>query len=116
MVPLEDHKKWFAARLKDPHSRIYIGLAGKDKVGLMRFEGEDDHVVVTTNVNPLYRGMGVGTTIMGLATRDAYEELKKPIVAKIRNDNIASIKVCAKNGYVIREKTKDITYMYFTGE
>lgn len=115
-VPLEDHKKWFAVKLKDPHSRIYIGVAEKNKVGMMRFDVEDDHIVVTTHVNPLYRGIGVGTKIMALTTRDAYEKFKKPIIAKIRNDNVASIKMCAKNGYIIKEKTKDTTYMQFSGD
>lgn len=112
-VPLEDHKKWFASKIKDPSSRLYIGISGKDKVGLMRFDVEGDHVVVTTNINPAYRGMGIGTRIMGLTTGKTYEEFRKPIIAKIKNDNIASIKMCANNGYIITKRTKDITYMCF---
>ena len=115
-VPIEDHKKWFASKLKNPSSRLYIGVSGKNKVGLMRFEIEKDNVIVTTNVNPAYRGMGVGTKIMNLTTVKVYKEFRKPIIAKIKNDNIASIKMCANNGYIVKKKTKEITYMCFAKE
>jgi RimJ/RimL family protein N-acetyltransferase len=88
-------------------------MSGRKKIGLMRLEIEDDRVLVGTNVNPAYRGMGVGSKIMGLTTRRVFEELGKSIVAEIRSDNIASIKMCAKNGYVIERQEKNITYMRY---
>jgi len=115
-VPLEDHIKWFKSRLRDPNTRLYIGVSGKNKIGLMRFDIGEDIIKVGTNVNPAFRGMGAGSRIMGLTTGKIYREFKKPIVAEIRDDNIASIKMCAKNGYVIERKIKGITYMYFNGD
>ncbi|MDP3789218.1 MAG: GNAT family N-acetyltransferase [Candidatus Omnitrophota bacterium] len=115
-VPLEDHIKWFKSKLKDPKTRLYIGISGKNKVGLMRFDIGGDIIKVGTNVNPAFRGMGVGSRIMDLTTGRIYREFKKLIVAEIRNDNIASIKMCAKNGYAIERKAKGITYMYFNGD
>ena len=115
-VPLKDHMKWFKSKLKDPNTRLYIWTSGRNKVGLMRFDIGKDIIKVGTNVNPAFRGMGAGSRIMGLTTGKIYREFKKNIVAEIRNDNIASIKMCAKNGYVIKRKARGITYMYFNGD
>lgn len=115
-VSLEDHIKWFKSRLKDPKTRLYIGISGKNKIGLMRFDIGEGIIKVGTSVNPAFRGMGAGSRIMGLTTGKIYREFERPIVAEIRDANIASIKMCRKNGYVIEKNTKGITYMYFNGD
>lgn len=114
-VPFQNHKKWFVARLIDPDTRIYIGLYRKNKVGLMRFDIGPRHIIVTTNINPKFRGMGVGTRIMALTTGDIFRKFKRPIRAIIKNFNIASIRMCEKNGYRITRRTRDVTYMRYDG-
>lgn len=111
----EEHMRWFGSKVKDPNTRLYMAVSGNSKVGLMRFHIDKNSVLVGVNVNPLFRGMGIGTKIIGLATSRVFREIKRPIIAEVKNRNTASRKAFAKNGYVVKRKTKKITYMCFEG-
>ena len=112
-IPYENHKTWFEAKLKNTDTRIYVATWGKYKVGVLRFEIEKDFIEIGTNVNPAFRGKGFGTKIIGLGARKMYKETKKPVIARIKNDNVASIKMCAKNRFFLQKKENDISTLCF---
>lgn len=114
-VPLDTHKRWFAEKLRSSSSMIWIGVRGGRKVGLMRFDVEPKRVIVTVNVNPKYRGRGIGTKLVGITTDRVFRSVRKPILAKIRSHNLASIRVFGCNGYMISKRTGKITYMRYAG-
>ncbi|MBN2452718.1 MAG: GNAT family N-acetyltransferase [Candidatus Omnitrophica bacterium] len=115
-VSLEDHKRWFAKKMKDPRSKLYIGIAGDRKVGMVRFDAGEDCAVISVSVDPAYRGMGLGSKMVGLTSAGALREFGKPIVARIKSDNMASIRIFAKNGYNIKDSANGVTCMCFDGK
>lgn len=112
-VPLDTHKRWFAEKLRSSSSMIWIGVQGGKKVGLMRFDVEPKRVVVTVNVNPKYRGRGIGTKLVGMTTGRIFRLFGKPILAKIKSRNLASIRVFGINGYMVSRKTGEVIYMRY---
>jgi hypothetical protein len=116
-VSLEEHKKWFYSKLgKCSDTELFIAMLGKDKVGVMRFEIGEESILIGTNINPAFRGMGIGTRIMGMTMPGIYRKYKRPIMGELNNDNIASLKMCARNGFVVKEKKKRTTVIIFSGD
>ena len=107
-ISWQEHKKWFYSKIKDPNTKIYVATLGKDKIGVIRFEIEDDSAKVSVNLNPDFLGKGLGSKIIKLGTKKFLQEAKvrKGIAAEIKEDNIASKKVFSKAGYVIEKEMK----------
>ncbi|MDD5005724.1 MAG: GNAT family N-acetyltransferase [Candidatus Omnitrophica bacterium] len=112
IISWDTHKKWFYSRINSPRTHIYIACSGKDKIGLIRFDSNSDYISVSVNLNPVFLGKGLGTRIIKLGTQKILhgkKETNKPIIAKIKNDNIISQKAFFKAGYKLFKKTKDRT-------
>lgn len=108
VISWQEHKEWFYSKIKDPNTKIYVATLGKDKIGVIRFEIEDDSAKVSVNLNPDFLGKGLGSKIIKLGTKKFLQEAKvrKGIAAEIKEDNIASKKVFSKAGYVIEKEMK----------
>lgn len=105
-VPWREHKKWFTSKIKDPETKIYIAMCGKHKIGVIRFEIENDVVRISINLNPDFLGKGLGSKVIRQGTEKFYKETKskKPIIAEIKKDNIAIQKALDRAGYSFREE------------
>lgn len=114
-VSWQEHKKWFALKINEPQSRIYIAKMGKDKIGVMRFEVKSGIVKVSVNLNPDFFGQKLGRWIIKRGTEKFLREMKttKPVIAEIQKDNIVSQKAFAKAGYeIIKEGKEKTIYEY----
>ena len=112
-VSWQEHKRWFASKIKDSHIKIYIAMLGEDKIGVIRFESESNFAKVSINLNPDFFGRGFGSKIIQLGTEKFLNESigVKPIIAEIKKDNIASQKAFEKAGYECTEVTgKKLVY------
>ena len=98
----ETHKSWFSKSLKNPERSVYI-LEDKEKkaLGIIRCDlNQDNTKTLSWNINPSNRGQGYG----GLILKIFMESNEGNFIAEIKEDNIASIKMAEKNGFVQHSK------------
>jgi len=100
-VSWDEHKRWFDAKSEDANADVYIACCGEEKVGTVRFDDVGGSVKVSVMLNPDYLNKCLGSKVIGLAVGEYKNKIKtgKPIIAEIRNDNIASIKAFTKAGF-----------------
>lgn len=110
IIHLEDHKRWFAERLNDPQSQIYIAetcsrnatphSACPCSVGQVRFQLNARSAVISIGVAPELRGKGWGASLVTFATRAlARDRLVDRIDAFVKPHNAASIRLFQKCGF-----------------
>jgi len=91
-IKLEDHLKWLEKHLseiyiiEDADNLLYDGIAYGD----IRFEGDE----IAIKLDPKFRGAGIGSRALHLAMK-----MKKHLVAKIVNGNIASMNLFTSCGF-----------------
>lgn len=117
VIPFEEHKNWFTNALNDNSKRIHLGINETgENVGVVRIEKKQaGFFEIGINIAPEQRGKGYGTLLIREASEKALSEgFCSKIVAKIRKENVSSVKVFEKAGY--KGKTEidgDIIAMYF---
>jgi RimJ/RimL family protein N-acetyltransferase len=127
-ISWEGHTRWFADRLQDPQSAIYIGesLDGKvgkkgaeNPVGVVRFQINDDSAVLSVNVAPELRGQGWGRELILFSTRALVRSRSvRRIDAFVKPDNRASVRLFEASGFrrAGREVVADQDALLFTWE
>jgi UDP-2,4-diacetamido-2,4,6-trideoxy-beta-L-altropyranose hydrolase len=106
----EEHTRWFAERLQDAHSVIYIGeSATGEPVGLVRFQIKDEIAVLSVNVAAEFRGEGWGRVLIAFSTRTMVRTLAmrtpvsgssiRRIHAFVKPENQASVRLFETSGF-----------------
>lgn len=99
-IPWHSHQNWFAAKLADPHCRLWIAEHQGQAVGVVRVDGERHHGTISTALAPEARGLGYGRRLLELACRRYCGETGQTAVhAAILADNFASLKAFAAAGF-----------------
>jgi UDP-2,4-diacetamido-2,4,6-trideoxy-beta-L-altropyranose hydrolase len=98
-VPFTEHERWFAASLTKPDRRIYIGLVGDEKVGMVRFDrvpnSEHAHIV-SIAISPEFRRRGLGRALLEAAIG---EMAPGRFDAEIKTENVISKKLFEACGF-----------------
>ncbi len=94
-IPWEAHKEWFAERLADPTTSLFIVECGGESVGTVRIErrGEEDQISIA--LTPSARGRGIGVAAIAEAARQHAGWL----VALVRPDNTESARAFERAGF-----------------
>jgi RimJ/RimL family protein N-acetyltransferase len=119
-ISWEGHTRWFAERLQDPQSVIYIGenSAGAP-VGLVRFQINDESVMLSVSVAPKFRGKGWGRELITFSTRTlARARSVQKIDALVKPENQASVRLFEASGFLLagKERVADQDALLFTWE
>jgi len=88
--------------LQDKNKIILIVLKGTIPVGVVRFDIEQENQVAEININiaPRKRGKGIGSSSIKIGCQYVFHQLKlTKIIAKIKKENISSIKAFSKVGF-----------------
>ncbi len=105
-IPWDEHRIWFGKKQVD---RDCIWLMAEnqfgEKMGVARFEKNNADAIISVNVKPGFRGVGLGSRLIKTATA-AYIEKghAEKTIALIKPDNRSSVKAFQTAGY-IQEKT-----------
>jgi RimJ/RimL family protein N-acetyltransferase len=97
-IAADDHARWFAGRLGDPHGRFWIVLLDATPIGVVRIDREREPSLgrISIVLDPSVRGRGLGRRVIGLAcAADG-----GPIVAEILADNLVSRTAFEAAGFV----------------
>lgn len=119
-ISWEDHARWFAERLQDPNSVIYIGENAADEpVGVVRFQIKGESAVLSVNVAPEFRGRGWGKELIAFATHALVRARSaRRVDALVKPDNQASVRLFEANGFrrAGTERVADQDALLFTWE
>jgi UDP-2,4-diacetamido-2,4,6-trideoxy-beta-L-altropyranose hydrolase len=103
-VPLSDHARWFARRLRslDP---VWIVEENGDPVGIVRLDGARISIALAAEV----RGRGIGREAIAIACQRA----NQPVVAEVASENTASRRCFEACGFVPVEDGRElVTYRW----
>lgn len=100
-IKFEEHEVWFNKKIEDPQtSIIVITNLKKEKVGMIRFDKDKKKAIVSINLNPKYRGKGLGKESLRLAIKKYFNNFDvEEIVAKIDPKNVVSQNLFFKLGF-----------------
>jgi RimJ/RimL family protein N-acetyltransferase len=105
-IPLAEHSRWFAARLADPGTRLWVAEASGDPAGQIRFQRDGDTVWISFSVDARFRGRGIGGFLLREGVRLLKEESPWPtlrIRGAVKKSNLASRKAFLRSGYIESE-------------
>jgi len=97
----EEPRAWFASVLADPGILYFIAVDRHDRpVGQARFRIESDHAVISVLLEPTSRNQGLGSRVIGIATRRLFSMTPvQEVHAFIKTGNESSFRAFAKAGY-----------------
>jgi UDP-2,4-diacetamido-2,4,6-trideoxy-beta-L-altropyranose hydrolase len=101
VVAWEGHQRWFAQKLLDPQSVIYIGEDQEGKaVGVVRFSLAEDRAILSVSVAPESRGAGWGRELITLSTQTLTRSRSpRRVEAFVKPENHASIRLFESSGF-----------------
>ncbi|MCK5541068.1 MAG: UDP-2,4-diacetamido-2,4,6-trideoxy-beta-L-altropyranose hydrolase [Desulfobacterales bacterium] len=102
VIPWEEHAEWFAKKLKDNESYVFIAEnENNTSVGQIRFELNKDTANISYLVQRDYRRLGIGETIIRIGIQKLVDLIEQPITfsSEVRPENIASQKIFEKIGF-----------------
>lgn len=89
-VSEEEHEAWFAAKLEDPTTEIWIGEEDATPIGQVRLDLEEgDVAVVDIAVAPDRRGQGLGIRLLEMVVTQQSLPARR-MRAVVRRENAAS--------------------------
>jgi len=98
------HKDWFSKVYNNNDHLILIGVKENKKIGMVRFDRlTEDSFEININIAPESRGKGLGRIIL----RESLSWVNGKVVAKIKNNNISSIKAFKFAGFQITCENND---------
>lgn len=119
-VRWENHEQWMERSLMNKNRYLYIGLTEKHiPFGLVRLDKESNgknRYTISINLAKKWRQKKLAKTLLTKATRKISTELKDTIViiAKIKNQNIASKGLFSSAGYKEVQRIEDQYTIYET--
>ena len=101
IVLYEEHRNWFENSLINVNRKLYIGEVAGSKIGICRFDlnATDSSVEVSINMNPTSRGCGFGKKFLASCVELYLKDNQHNLLAKIKPDNIASLKIFKSSGF-----------------
>lgn len=105
-----DHEKWFSQSLKDPDRILLLGVLDDQKVGICRFDLKPNRLEaeISINLNPLMRGKKLASLFLSLAIQSFRKDYNAKLIARIKNENLASQKIFAQCGFQLFSVDKGV--------
>ena len=100
-IPWKRHMDWFRARLTDPQSILYTAVNRQgDPVGMVRYQLEGTHAILSINLGAAFRGKGNGRKLLFLATEELLQNSGVTVIdAFVRVSNQPSIRLFEGAGF-----------------
>jgi len=108
-IKTRDHQRWFKDSLQNPDRNIFIIIDEQcQKLGEIRFDRKKKSAEISIIINPKYRNQGLGSECLTKIVRHYFHNFYvKRLVAKVKNNNIASLKAFEKAGFKIYKKFEE---------
>ncbi|MDZ7268732.1 MAG: GNAT family N-acetyltransferase [candidate division KSB1 bacterium] len=108
-----EHRRWFSRTLARRDRLLLIGMAGSERIGVVRFDLAGDSAEININLAPEARGRGLGTALIAAGSGYVFEHHPAitKIYAKIKPQNTASLRAFEKAGYCLLSRAEHETYV-----
>lgn len=93
------HRDWFGKFLAHPDKRMFIAELNGMPVAQIRFEPSEGRLRLSYLVDRHFRGKGIGRRIAELGIREIRRGTSETIVAEVREENEASLRVFRALGF-----------------
>ncbi|MGG6231418.1 GNAT family N-acetyltransferase [Tenacibaculum sp. SDUM215027] len=114
-ISFKEHEQWFTSKFKNSNSLFFIGMINNKSIGLVRYEIGEENTIVSISIDKNFRGKKLAPSLLKESSKSYFKKSKKPILAYIKKENIASVKSFEKAGYTfyLEEKANNIdSYIY----
>jgi RimJ/RimL family protein N-acetyltransferase len=93
-IEWKNHIQWFESKLNS-NSQILILETPTQKIGMIRFDADENHYLLNYSISKEFRGRGFGAMIisLGITTLANFVEKGKEVHAYVKESNIASLKI-----------------------
>ena len=108
-ISKEEHVRWFKGVLEDKNRRLYCYQTGDTFAGQFRLDREGDQAEVSFSIAPEVRGKGWAAGMLLLGCEKAVTLGISRLVARIKRDNVASLKSFSGAGFKTIEEGEIIT-------
>ncbi len=116
-IPRADHECWFAKRLSDPATRMWIVEADSQPVGQVRLQYDAGVAEVDIYIAAERRGQGHARAALRDAIRDfRRSEPDTPVVARVLADNAASRALFESLGFAVASAGAAVREFRLAGE
>ena len=95
---------WMHQKINSEDCIMIIFGEQKEKIGVVRFDRQDDLFEVSININPLHRKKGYGTTLLVESESFLNDYNAVCLQATIKESNLASISAFTKAKYELFRK------------
>ena len=99
-VAWPQHQEWFAGKLANDSSHLYVLTARALPVGQVRFDWVNGEFAIDYSVDPAFRGRGWGRRIVELGLESISNAQHSAFRAEVRDGNAPSAAVFRKLGFV----------------
>jgi UDP-2,4-diacetamido-2,4,6-trideoxy-beta-L-altropyranose hydrolase len=102
-IPLDAHRGWFAAVLRDTGRHLLVAEDDSGAVGVVRYDVIGDVAMISVFVDPQRHRQGLGSRLIAAGEkwlRARHSSIRK-VIAEVNSANMASIRAFARAGYVI---------------
>lgn len=105
-IVYESHCDWFKNKLKDESCFAYIIEFENEVVSFVRIEINCHDAVIGIVINKKFRGKGLGSACIRIGLAEYFNAHDFPVLAFIKNQNMASIKAFEKAGFCFLRNEK----------
>lgn len=100
-IPLEDHLRWLAGKLNDPHYLIFIVMdEGQNPIGQVRYELSPREAIISVAIAKEHRRKGYGPEAIREASGKLFADSDIKLVhAYVKPDNPSSLRSFVKAGF-----------------
>ena len=112
MISEENHRVWFDFKISDENTKFFIFETKQNTpIGQVRLEKENDQWLIDFSVDCNFRGLGLGFVFLNKVIKIFQSE---KFIAKVKSENIASIKTFEKLGFELGLSSKKYKSYYFS--
>jgi RimJ/RimL family protein N-acetyltransferase len=105
-VARDEHFAWLRLSLEGSSREIYIAETGGKPVGMLRADKSEDKKELSWAVDPDMQGKGIGTVLL----KEGRKLFAGELIAEIKSENIASIKIVEIAGFQRAKEENGILY------
>lgn len=113
VITWQNHCVWYENCLVNSNTYVLVGnFVDGNKIGVVRFNLSSTFALVSININPLFRGKNLSIPLLSLSIKYFWTLHNLSLRAKIKPNNIASIKCFTGCGFKFNT-TKDNLNEYY---
>ncbi|MCG3770536.1 MAG: UDP-2,4-diacetamido-2,4,6-trideoxy-beta-L-altropyranose hydrolase [Nitrosomonadaceae bacterium] len=112
-ISWKGHQEWFANKLTDSRSRLFVLLAGALPVGQIRFDWQGDEAQIDYSLDALVRARGWGAQLVSMGSALVQQSEPVRIRAEVKVGNRSSRAIFLRLGFAQAESAQGEGYISF---